>query len=136
VEANFYLTAKQVSRWIQDTYSIRLSPSAVARLLDRLGFSYKKTKLVPAKADAAKQEAHIKDFEALMANKPVDTLVFFNDGVHPQHNTRSEYAWIRKGKEYEMPSNLAKRDFQEALNFEHYFQAPFETMQTMFKQIH
>jgi transposase len=105
VEANFYLTAKQVSRWIQDTYSIQLSPSAVARLLDRLGFSYKKTKLVPAKADAAKQEAHIKDFEALMANKPVDTLVFFNDGVHPQHNTRSEYAWIRKGKEYEMPSN-------------------------------
>jgi glycosyltransferase involved in cell wall biosynthesis len=33
-------------------------------------------------------------------------------------------------------SMLAKRDFQEALNFEHYFQAPFETMQTMLKQIH
>lgn len=105
VEANFYLTAKQVSKWIQDSYSIQLSPSAIARLLGQLGFSYKKTKLVPAKADAAKQEAHIKDFEALMANKPADTLVFFNDGVHPQHNTRSECAWIRKGKEYEMPSN-------------------------------
>lgn len=105
VRENLYTTTKQIAVWLKSHQHIDLSTSAIARLLDKLGFSYKKTKLVPAKADADKQAAHIKEFESIMEQKDENTLVFFNDGVHPQHNTRSEYAWIVKGKEYEMPSN-------------------------------
>jgi transposase len=105
VSNNLYTTTKQIAFWLKNNHHVDLSTSALARLLVKLGFSYKKTKLVPAKADADKQSAHIKDFESLMAQKDSNTLVFFNDGVHPQHNTRSEYGWILRGQEYEMPSN-------------------------------
>jgi hypothetical protein len=31
-------------------------------------------------------------------------VVYFADGVHPQHNTKSAYAWIEKGQEKEILS--------------------------------
>jgi transposase len=105
VSTNLYTTTKQIAFWLKSNHGADLSTSAIARLLYKLGFSYKKTTLVPAKADANQQAAHIKEFDAIMEQKDENTLVFFNDGVHPQHNTRSEYAWILKGQECEMPSN-------------------------------
>ena len=31
-------------------------------------------------------------------------MVYFADGVHPTHNSRSTYAWIEKGKEFQQPT--------------------------------
>ncbi len=104
VEENLYLSSKEVVAYILRKFGIPYTEKGVVKLLHRLGFSYKKTKQVPAKAKSEEQQSFIEEFTALLENEP-DTVVYFNDGVHPQYNTRPEYGWIRKGKEYEMPSN-------------------------------
>ena len=56
-------------------------------LLHKLGYTYKKPKLVPGKGDKEKQEAFLTYYERFMGNKPEDEAVYFMDGVHPEHNT-------------------------------------------------
>ena len=35
---------------------------------------------------------------------PEDAVVYYADGVHPTHNSRSTYAWIEKGEKLEQPT--------------------------------
>jgi transposase len=98
----------QVKGFIEQTYGIKYSISGVIALLHRLDFVYKKTKLVPSKADIAKQEAFVETFRALETSLPQDEVILFADGVHPQHNTEASYAWIAKGKEKEILSNTGR----------------------------
>ncbi len=35
---------------------------------------------------------------------PDDAVVYYADGVHPTHNSRSTYAWIEKGERLEQPT--------------------------------
>lgn len=104
VSENLYLTSKEVAAYILRELGVAYVDKGVVKLLHRLGFSYKKTKQVPAKANRSKQEAFVNELNDLLDKEP-DTVVYFNDGVHPQYNTRPEYGWIPKGKDYEMPSN-------------------------------
>lgn len=48
-------TAMEAVEYIQRTYGIRYSVIGVTKLLHRLGFVYKKPKIIPAKADREKQ---------------------------------------------------------------------------------
>ena len=36
-------------------------------------------------------------------------LVYFMDGVHPQHNTLSAYGWVKRGEEREIKSNSGRQ---------------------------
>jgi hypothetical protein len=49
----------------------------VVKILHSLGFHYQQTQIVPGKADAQAQQAHVAAFKQLMAEKQDDTLVFF-----------------------------------------------------------
>ncbi|NJL77539.1 MAG: IS630 family transposase [Saprospiraceae bacterium] len=39
-----------------------------------------------------------------MEAKQAGDVIYFADGVHPQHNTKSAYAWIERGQEKEILS--------------------------------
>ena len=45
--------------------------------------------------------------ELLEACKQAD-VVYFSDAVHPQHNTRACYGWIKSGKTFEVESNTGR----------------------------
>jgi transposase len=105
LEDVLYIRSWDVVKWIKEKFKIDYSCRGVRFLIRRLGFTYKKTKLVPSKADYAAQVACIKEFEGLFESKDQSVVVYFNDGVHPQLNTKAEYGWIKKGQEYEMPSH-------------------------------
>ena len=51
--------------FIGKEFDIKYTVDGVVKLLNRLWFTYKKTKLVPAKADKVKQDAHIKKYKEL-----------------------------------------------------------------------
>lgn len=71
-------------------------------LLHRLGFSYKQTKQVPCKTDVEAQYKFLEDLTSLVEHtKDNEAVIYFADGVHPTHNTRSTHAWIEKGTERE-----------------------------------
>ena len=108
VRANICHSSLQVLAFIKDKFGVIYKPDSVIVLLHRLGFVYKKTKLIPSKADLDKQEHFIEEFRKIEQNLLSDELILFGDGVHPHHNTESTYAWIEKGQEKEVLSNTGR----------------------------
>jgi hypothetical protein len=108
VEANICHSSLQVLSYINITFGLVYKSDSVIALLHRLGFVYKKTKLVASKANLKKQEVFIKEFREIERNLPDNEIILFGDGLHPRHNTESTYAWIEKGKEKEVLSNTGR----------------------------
>jgi transposase len=109
LEQNTYLTVEAVIAYVDDTYDVLYSVSGMTDLLHRLKFTYKKSKLVPAKADKEKQEQFLKQLEELRKNKGANDPILYMDGVHPQHNTMLAYGWIKKGQDNIIKSNTGRQ---------------------------
>jgi transposase len=108
LEENLYSTVEDIVIYIKKSYGVEYKVSGVTDLLHREGFVYKKTKVIPGKADAEKQKMFVKQYEKLKSEKLPDDPIYFGDGVHPTHNTESHYGWIKKGKDKEIRSNTGR----------------------------
>ena len=97
-----YTTSEEVCEWVLLHFGVRYTSKGMAKLLVRLGFSYKKTKQVPCKADRSAQENFLEGLKNLLVEP--DSTIYYVDGVHPTHNTRSLYGWIPKGTDHELPT--------------------------------
>jgi len=105
LNTHLYTSSSEIVEYIFKQFGIRYTSEGLVPLLHRLGFGYKKTKLVPCQVDVEAQQAFVEKLEQLVAEaKEAGDVVYFADGVHPQHNTQSAYAWIEKGVEREIPS--------------------------------
>jgi len=83
LEQELHLTAKSVVAYIKKRWQVNYSGRGVVALLHRLGFCYKKPKLIPGKADE----------------------ILFMDATHPHHNPVVACGWTKKGPEFELRSN-------------------------------
>lgn len=90
-------TTSVVGEWIEKTYEISYTRSAIIKLLGRLGMEYRKPKAVPKKLDPAKQAAFIKAYNDLLNRLADDEAVMFADAVHPTHEARPAGCWAPKG---------------------------------------
>lgn len=106
--SHIYLTAKEVAGYVRSKYHINYSVIGITKLLHRLGFVYKKPKLVPAKADAIKQQQFLNEYFKLKSNLETEDQIYFLDATHPTHNTRPAYGWILKGHEKLIKSNTGR----------------------------
>ncbi|MCW5602455.1 MAG: winged helix-turn-helix domain-containing protein [Nitrosomonas sp.] len=66
---NFYLTAKEIAHYVEQTWRVTYSESGMTQLLHRLGYVYKKPKLIPGKANAERQKEFIERYQALKAKR-------------------------------------------------------------------
>lgn len=66
-----YRSSQAVCDYVHQEFDITYSESGMCALLHRLGYSYKKTKSVPLKADKAKQESFLAQLEELLAEEEV-----------------------------------------------------------------
>ena len=94
-------TAKEIADYVHKTYAVKFSVIGVTKLLHRLGFSYKKPKIIPGKADRIRQEEFLKKYEEIKTKLKERDSVYFLDSTHPQHNTKPSYGWILKGKTHD-----------------------------------
>jgi len=108
VDENLYSKASDICNYIKKTFNVDYTTEGLVITLHRLGFSYKKTKPVPAKADKQKQEEFVKAYNELKTNLKPDETVLFIDAVHPTHNVMPANAWIKTGKEKEIKSNTGR----------------------------
>ena len=122
IVTNTYSSSAAIVEYVKQTYAILYSNSGMVHLLERLGFVYKKTKLVPGKADAEKQQEFLQEYHELKEQMGPNDELFFMDGLHPQHNPVSSYAWILKGQEKEVPTNTGRKRIKinGALNIKNY----------------
>ena len=108
VENDYIWDSKEVMNFILKEFNVKYTVDGVIKLLNRLWFTYKKTKLVPAKANKEKQELHIQKYKELKENLKETEKILFMDGVHPMHNATNGYCWIKKGTEKEVKSNTGR----------------------------
>ena len=106
-----HLTTLSIRDFVEKAFGIQYSQSGMMNLLHQLGFTYKKPKLVPANADQQAQDEFLRFYLDFMNKKPADEMVFFADGVHPQHNSLPSYGWMRKGEDRELKSNTGRARF-------------------------
>jgi len=101
--------AKDVTEYVIQQYGVMYTAEGMVHLLHRLGFSYKKTKQVPGKADPEKQQAFLEIYQNIKQDMDENDELYFTDGSHPQHNSMPAYAWIPKGEEREIKTNTGRQ---------------------------
>ena len=109
VQTHLYLTSKEVAAWVQEQFGVVYTASGMTAVLHRLGFVYKKPKLVPGKANADAQEAFLAEYEKLKQDKGENDVICFMDAFHPQHNPVLGHGWIKRGKDHKVKSNTGRR---------------------------
>lgn len=92
-------TAKEIVDFVEKTYGVKFSVIGMTKLLHRLGFSYKKPKIVPGKADRIRQEEYLQKYLELKSSLSEKDQIYFVDSTHPAHNTSPQSGWILKGKD-------------------------------------
>ncbi len=103
-----YLCAKDVARYVKETFGVLYTTNGVTNLLHRMGYTYKKPKAVPGKADALAQEQFVRKYKTLKKCKKPHDPIYFMDGVHPQHNSVPAFGWIKKGETKTIKSNTGR----------------------------
>lgn len=106
---NLYLTAKEIAHYVEQTWGVSYSESGITQLLYRMGYVYKKPKLVPGKADAGKQRVFVQCYETLKANKAPEDPIYFMDATHPHHNPIAGYGWIKRGQDRDIRSHTGRQ---------------------------
>jgi transposase len=109
LQKNLYLSAKAIAHWVKETFGVSYTESGMTAILHRLGYVYKKPKLIPGKADPQAQKEFLADYENIKKNKGKHDPVYFMDAVHPQHNPVIACGWIKRGEEQEVRSNTGRR---------------------------
>src|ERR1700722_3240400 len=104
-----YVHVKDICDFVWKKWRVAYSISGMTAWLKRNKFSYHKPARVPAKADKARQEAFIAFYENLKKTLPDNEKIVFMDGVHPTHQTRMAYGWIRKGYRKELPTTSGQK---------------------------
>lgn len=109
LDTYLFINTQEIIDWVESEFGELYTPSGMRDLLHRMGFVYKKTRTVPAKADPVRQQQFAEQLEVLITQSGEDQAVFFVDAVHPQHNTRPASGWIRKGKDFPIPANSGRK---------------------------
>lgn len=99
LEEATYSTTKEICEHIKLKYQVLFTPSGITKWLHSHGFSYKRPKATPAKADPEKQAQFIEAYEQLKISTPDNEPIVFGDAVHPTMATKITSGWIRTGKD-------------------------------------
>lgn len=108
LNSSIHLTTQSVIEFVEKKFQVTYSLSGMRDLLHRLGYEYKKPKLVPGNPDPVAQELFAEQYDEFMQNKANNTEVLFLDAVHPQHNTMAAYGWIKRGEKREIQTSSGR----------------------------
>jgi transposase len=108
IEENMPSDSLQVANYVKENFGVEYSISAIISILHKLGFVYKKPKLIPGKADPTAQKEFLNELEKLESELDEIDEVIYMDGVHPQHNSKPAYGWFKKGVEVPLKANSGR----------------------------
>jgi transposase len=104
LESHNYVYTKDICSYVERFYVVSYSIVGMQKLLHRLGFTYKKPKLVPGKLDRQKQEDWQYQYHLMKSSIKENEAIYFMDSVHPQYQARARCGWIRKNTNKTLPS--------------------------------
>src|SRR5271167_9054 len=78
----------EVGQFIRSRFGIEYGKSGLIKLMNRIGFDWKKPEAVPSKIDAAVQQRFIDAHEDLRNSLNADETIVYVDAVHPTHQAK------------------------------------------------
>lgn len=109
LQEHTYLFVKDIVAYVKATFEVTYTVPGMRAWLHQHDFSYKKPAVVPGKANLEAQKRWIEEYNELKARLLADEAICFVDGVHPTHNTKPAYGWIKKGERKEIPTNSGRQ---------------------------
>lgn len=97
LETKLYVYVSDICAYVAQVFGVSYTVSGMTKWLKQHGFSYKRPKEVPAKADGQKQEEFIEKYLELVDSTPPEEPLVFMDSMHPTMATKVACGWIRKG---------------------------------------
>jgi transposase len=97
------LSAKEVVAFVAQRWQVYYSVRGMSELRHRLGYVYKKPKLVPGKADATAQEGFLERHQELKKNKAQGDPIYFMDATHAHHNPMLGCGWSSTARSTKLP---------------------------------
>ena len=97
LEVTTYTKVIDICVFVETEIGVHFTVSGMTKWLKNHGFSYKRPKEVPAKADLEKQEQFIESYLTLVDETPVNEPILFMDSTHPTMATKVVCGWIKKG---------------------------------------
>ena len=109
-----------VGEWIEKSYGVNYTRSALVKLLKRMNLEYRKPEVIPRKLDPEKQQDFIDGYEKLLNNLGDDEAVVFADAVHPTHEVRPAGCWTPKDQKVvvEQTSGRQRLNIHGAIDLE------------------
>lgn len=104
-----YLTAKEICGFVKTTFGIKYTPKGMTSLLHAMGYTYKKPKQIPGKANITAQQNFIEQYAHLKKKKAAEDRIYFMDAAHLLHNSQPAYGWIKRGEQMVIKSNTGRR---------------------------
>jgi transposase len=97
LETHTYVKAADICAYVKETYGVTYHTKSMNVWLVNHGFSYKKPKPVPAKANPELQQKFVEEYQQLCETTPEDEPILFLDAVHPTMATKISYGWLKTG---------------------------------------
>lgn len=111
LKTKIYATAYQVIAWVEQQWGVVYDLSGMHKLLKRLGFSYKKNRLVPSQADPELQRQFVHWLAGLHQHMKPEDRLYFSDAVHFKHNAEAGFAWSEVGEPHQIPANSGRQRY-------------------------
>jgi len=111
LKTNIYATAWQVIAWVEQQWGIQYGVRGMQQVLRRLGFSYKKNRLVPSQADPELHRLFVQWLAGLRERLGPDDLLLYSDAAHFKHNAEAGYGWSLKGEPHLIPANSGRQRY-------------------------
>jgi transposase len=108
LEETTYSNVGEICQYIESKYGIIYTVPGMTSWLKNNGFSYKKAKGIPAKANCEEQSKFIEAYQKLKKEKGEEEPILFLDGVHPTMATKLSYGWIKKGEDKLVSTTAAR----------------------------
>ena len=109
LQKHVYLFVKDIIAYVKTSFGIEYTVPGMRGWLLARGFTYKKPSVVPGKANYEVQKQWIEEYKLLKSNLGPDEAICFIDGVHPTHNMKAAYGWMKKGERKEIPTNTGRQ---------------------------
>jgi transposase len=111
LKTHIYNTAEQVIAWVEGQFGVFYAVRGMQTLLKRLGFTYKKNRLMPGKANPEAQRQFVQWFEKIRAELGPEDRIYFGDAVHVKHNAEAGFAWSPVGEPHLIPTNSGRQRY-------------------------
>jgi len=88
----------EIGQFVKERFEFEYTRSGLIKLMNRIGFGWKKPKAMPGKIDAEAQRNFIAAHEDLRNCLRPDEAIVYVDAVHPTHQTQFAGRWLPRGQ--------------------------------------